>query len=145
MDDHREGLVIRAQELRESLREEGLSFEEKRARYAAVKRETYDLLQEAHLPHPLCALVADLWGGYEGFVERVSPAFVVAAGIEGRHPAGRIGRNELARQLAEQLREMKAAGRLPADFDTEKDFRHQITRWRKDRTYRRIVSQSRGE
>ena len=175
--DDREAVVVRADELRKSLRpnklRKSLRFKwcnacngkgcercngrgsverteaeklaAKREHIAAVKREAYELLQLCHVPHPLCALIADLWGGYPAFWKTSNPAFVVAARIDGQYPDGELGRNELARLVRDELQAMKAANRLDPDFKIASSFTKQITSWRRHPEYDRIVRVMRGE
>lgn len=144
-DPRREAIVVRADELRKALRRKGLQHEEKRDLIAAVKRETYELLQELHVPHPLCGLIADLWGGYPAFWRSQNPAPLIAARIEGEHAPGELGRNELDRLLRAELESRKAANRLDPDYRIARCYRRQITNWRREPVYQRIVRQTRGE
>lgn len=62
----------RASALRERLKqaEENYEREQKRGELQAIKRETFDLLNESGIPQPLRMLIIDLWGGAQTVIER---------------------------------------------------------------------------
>lgn len=98
----------------------------------ALKQETFDLLHEVGLPHPLKMLIADLWGG-PTFLDRPTAAMYVGAMIEGQHPEGALGLKKLSRLIHEELGDNNQS----SNPDT---YTRSIGRWRGEPEYQALVS-----
>ena len=135
-----------AQALRERLRAaQKMRPAEKREARAAIKRETIELLQHLGVPHPLWALIAELWG-WESFARRppgravyerdgvmvTDDTFLRVAKMEARSD-GPIPLKELSRRLNRELSERHG------ELHTETDYTKQIRTWRKQAEYKALV------
>jgi hypothetical protein len=150
-----------AQALRERLRDaQRMTPAKKREELAAIKRETLELLIHLRAPHPLWALIAELWGSFDIDSETGKPrasdwssfaarppgqlsyqcdglvvtddAFLRVAKMEARSDAS-IPLRELSRRLNHELSERYG------ELHTETDYTKQIRAWRKRPDYRALV------
>ncbi len=113
--------------------------EQKRAQVAQIKREAFELLHDADIPHPLRMLIVDLWGGSKGFLGRPDKARLTAAAIEGHHPVDPTG------QRPSILGKKRLGTLLRGELGVETDFSKQITAWRDDPDYWQRVFQHRPD
>ena len=119
--------------------EETTQRELKRAQIAQIKRETFHLLHDADIPHPLRMLIVDLWGGSKGFLKRPDETRLTAAAIEGCHPV------DLTGQRPSTLGKKRLGTLLREELGVNTDFSKQITAWRNDPDYWSRVFQYRPD
>ncbi len=146
--------------LRERLRDaQKMPPAKKREALAAIKRETIELLQHLGVPHPLWALIAELFGkikidpetgeargDWSNFADRppgravyerdglvdTDDVFLRAARIEARAESP-IPLRALSRRLNRELSERHG------DLHAETDYTKQIREWRKREDYKALV------
>lgn len=160
MNEERPEVFHGAQVLRERLRAaQKMRPAEKREARAAIKRETIELLQHLGVPHPLWALIAELFGkikidpetgeargDWSSFAGRppgrvvyerdgvmvTDDAFLRVAKMEARSD-GPIPLEELSRRLNRELSERHG------ELHTETDYTKQIRTWRERAEYKALV------
>ena len=137
-----------AQTLRERWRDvvRNMTHEQKRDALAAIKREALELLQRLEAPHPLWALIAELWG-WESFAPRLpgqvvyperdglvqtEDLFLRAARIEA-HTESPLPLKELSRRLNHELSERHG------DLHRERDYTKSLRTWRKRADYKALI------
>ncbi len=159
--DQRREVSRDAQALRDRLRAaQKMRPAEKREARAHIMREALELLQQSGTPHPLWALIADLFGkikidpetdeargDWSSFADRppgrvvyerdgvvvTDDAFLRVAKMEARSD-GHIPLKELSRRLNRELSERHG------ELHTETDYTKQIRTWRKRDDYKALLT-----